>query len=447
MNGNAVWFKPQNGDMKTKIKSSEVLLDNCSLRLIGPPRQGQCTLCLDPSTGAPAPCQAWSVPGMGWSNTSKLLVSGKKVLTASCSIKCPIQGTIKPFKPTFMTINVDNNISGINVSVSDNTHSENGKNIENNESLNNIENAKGNEQIKQEILRETESGEKTNGITQNVEYNHEGKIVEHDAGENKGRDVVKYALCDYKNCKKASGCKYLKTDCGLQETDESKNARMLKDNIGKDEFDLYAKECGNIAGTLFGKETYSIAHHHIIPANQCFKQYPEIVKLANYYEYDINNALNGICLPTMNVGYDKQPLEQRLEIAFLAMQKLGKQWHKGPHGYLKLVDEIECINKEVDDLFLDSRPFKDYKTSVNEYLEQFRIKLTNECRCREANYAEQAEQFCNTMNHICGKIAKKLRMFETDPKKSHSFFVSKIAFYYAYYDKLKDYQDVLFEKE
>lgn len=418
-NGNAVWFKALNGDFKTFVNGAEVLTDNCVLGLIGPPHPGQCNLMPDPLTGAPSPCIAALIQGIGWNKPSGLTVSGRKALGSSCWISCPRQGVVRPFKPTYMSINVNDDVSNCNICMSSGTGDMVGQ--------------------QGEISSNGPDKRRESGISSDAGSDTDSQHREKEADESEENSrTAEYALCNYKACKDADNCPYLKASHVPKETDESKNAKTLKENMGRERFDMYAEECSLIAASLYGKDTYSIAHHHIVPVNQCFKQFPELVKLANYYEYDINNSLNGICLPTKNQGFDGQPQELRLKIAFLAMEKLGKQWHKGHHKYK--------LEREIADLFIGSKPIKDYKAAVDEYLRQFRDKLWQEHRCRVKNYQEEAVEFKMSMNHICRKIEDKLRKFETQPKKSHSFFVSKEALYYAYYDMLKDYQNILFSK-
>jgi len=397
-NGNAVWFQAKNGNKTVSINGAEILLDDCILNLTGAPHQGQCNLLTDPSTGVPSPCGAINIKS-SWSNSTTLTVSGKKALNSACSISCLRQGTIKPFEQTFESINVDD--SSIPISL-------------------------GNIKSIDFDSHQTNNTEKQNTLK---EYK-----------QNKEIEDILYATCNYRNCPKAKNCQYLKTSYQLKESNESKNAKILRNNMGKDFFDLYTKECRLIATTH--REIYSIVHHHIIPVNQCFKNFPELIKLANYYNYDINNTLNGIYLPTMNEGYDKQPVEKKIRIAFIAMEKLEKQWHKGGHIYQGKLNEIEKISKDIDEHLKDLKPFKDYKTSVDEYLQQFSIKIFEERTCK-AN-KEEAKNFCNTMNHISKKIALRLQQFISKPSKS--IFVSKMSFYYAYYDILKKYQSILFSE-
>lgn len=417
-NGNAVWFNAQNGDMKVKISNAETIMDDCKLSLIGGPRPGQCNIVLTPN-GTPGPCAATMVAG-SWNNESRLNVAGKGVLTAGCSINCPVGGCIKPFKPTLMniTVNDDAKMQQVNISLDND--------LGNNLSSEKITSSPDNEQQMEQSETVTENSSCEEAEQENKQESEEATDVE-------------YALCDYKNCDKARDCKYLKTLNTLKETNESKNAAELKMNMGKDAFDLYAGECGDIATSLFGNYMYSIAHHHIIPANQCFKPFPEIVKLANYYEYNINKAENGISLPTMNLGYDKQPFDLRKKISFNAMEKLGKQWHKGGHKY-------SCkISADLDSIL--PRPFLHYKDAVDKELTSFSMMLNEELKCRAEDYEQQAKEFARVMDRICERVAKKLRRFEDNPKKSYPCYISKLAFYFAFQEELDGYENELFGKD
>ena len=414
-NGNAVWFNPQSGDFKVKINGAEALLDDCRLSLIGGPRPGQCNIVPDPSTGAPGPCTAAMVSGT-WNNNVRLKVGGKGVLSSGCSISCPVGGSIKPFKPTIIAFNVDDEAKSLKASFAQ--ISEEGKCASSNDESNDETNAG---------METCPEGEET-GAEQDNKEEEQDTIQE-----------VEYALCDYKNCSRAKECKYLKAAHTLKETNESKNATELKINMGRDTFDLYAGDCSAIATSLYGSYMYSIAHHHIVPANQCFKAFAEIVKLANYYNYNINKAENGISLPTMNLGYDKHPFDERKKISFNAMEVLGRQWHKGGHKY-------SCkISAELDSIL--PRPFKHYKDAVDAELTSFQIRLNDEIKCRADNYEQQAAEFTKAMDRICERVAKKLRKFEDSPRMAYPCFISKLAFYYAYQEELNGYEEELFGKD
>lgn len=406
-NGNAVWFSASNGEVNVKVNGAGVLLDDCKLSLDGVPMQRQCNMFMDPTTGAPAPCAAICVSG-SWNNNSGMKVGGKSVLLSNCSISCPRNGTIKPFKPTTQNINVDDaaRVECVNISPAE---------------------------VMQNRKESVKEKEETTENKQKETTEREGTKDRHDAVK------YEYVLCDYRNCDKANECKYLKTECSLRETDERKNASELRMNMGRDAFDLYAGAYRDIATSLYGSYLYTVAHHHIIPVNQCFKEFPEIVKLANYYRYNINKAENGICLPTMNLGYDKQPFEQRKEIAFNAMEKLRRQWHKGGHEY------SYKISGSVSELL--PRPLKHYKSAVNDELRNLRNLLYDDMCCRANEYELQAKSFAIKMDRLCERVAKKLGYFNDNPKKAYPFYISKLAFYYAFREELKDYERELFGKE
>lgn len=412
-NGNAVWFNPQNGDRKVYINGTEALLDDCRLCLIGGVRPGQCNLFPDPSTGMPSPCIAVSLSG-SWKNHVNIKVGGKGILLSNCSIMCPRNGSIGVFKPTTLSLNVGDNAKEQTVSIVLGSNSSTG--------------SPEADTRPQDDTRD-EYGEQTEAFQENGDAAADERIPEEE----------RYALCDYSNCERAKDCEYLKTPHTLKETNEAKNAAELKNNMGRDAFDLYAGECREIANLCYGTDIYSVAHHHIIPANQCFKSFAEIVKLANYYGYDINKAENGICLPTMGEGYDKQEFALRKDIAFYAMEVLGRQWHKGGHQY-------SCkIGAGIDNIL--PKPFLHYKDAVDQELIYFREKLNKEIKCRADNYRQQADEFAKIMDHISARIAKKLRHFENNPQKSFPCYISKLAFYYAFQERLSEYEEELFKQE
>lgn len=427
--GNAVWFNAQNGDNKVKIRGADALMDDCRLNLIGGPRPGQCNLFIDPSTGAPGACAAVSLSGT-WNNNSRVQIGEQKILSGACSISCSRNGSIKPFKPTLLSINVndDARAEGVSITLESDAQSKENDNRQVMKSKTDQDNGQSYEA--------NHSYETNQNYEANEKYKANQNIVNEESEEERN---IEYALCNYKNCSMAKECEYLHTSYILKETNESKNAAELKINMGKDAFDLYAGECSIIETSLYGSYMYSIAHHHIIPVNQCFKNFPEIVKLANFYRYNINKAKNGISLPTMNTGYDKQPFELKKEIAFMAMKHLGKQWHKGGHRY-------SCkISAEIDGIL--TKPFLHYKDAVDRELTSLNIKYNNELRCRVENYEQQAEEFSAVMDYICEKVARKLRRFEDEPKKSYPCFISRIAFFYAYYEELAGYENEIFGKE
>ena len=128
------------------------------------------------------------------------------------------------------------------------------------------------------------------------------------------------------------------------------------------------------------------------------------------------------------------------EVAFYAMEKIGKQWHKGGHRY-----SCDKIREDVDKVL--QKPFINYQQAVCDELRKFINKLLETPKCRADNYEEQAIEFETAMNHICERIEKKLQKFKETPKKSYPYYVSKLAFYFAFEEGLKEYENQLFEDQ
>ena len=394
-----VRFISQNCIQNVRVMGKGILTDKCILKLSGTPQPGQCPFTPDPSkNGAPpGPCASVIIGGSGWNNSSSLKISGQSALKSDCSLNCPLGGVIKPSPPTFVSLSVGDDADTV----------------------------------------KTESSQK-NSITENENVRKELYHTEHNEVVSDISDD-KYALCNSDKCDMAESCPYLKTSCELAETDESKNASILQKNMGLD------SDCGKIESCYWNGFQCSVQYHHIIPVNQCFKEFPSLVRLANFYGYDINNKKNGICLPGMSRGYNGSSEREKLEIAFYVMDRLKMQWHKGSHSYSDPFEEMKGISQKADRIFKNEMDhFKTYKTSVNEILQKYQNTLFNRKICRAKNYELQKKKFCEDMDHICKKIELKIRDFERDPKKCTGFYVSKKALYYAHYDVLKDYIDEIF---
>ena len=53
----------------------------------------------------------------------------------------------------------------------------------------------------------------------------------------------------------------------------------------------------------------------------------------------------------------------------------------------------------------------------------------------------------NSNDEECKKIEKELRVFKDDAKKSAPFYVSTLAFYYAFYEELSEHEETLLGKD
>ena len=92
---------------------------------------------------------------------------------------------------------------------------------------------------------------------------------------------------------------------------------------------------------------YATAAHHLIPANQCLKSFQRLSQMCDCVGYDVNNAANGLPLPTCGqqslnryrtaaggtAKYGNLDLADKKNAAFVIMQGLNRQWHVGHHDW------------------------------------------------------------------------------------------------------------------
>ena len=83
----------------------------------------------------------------------------------------------------------------------------------------------------------------------------------------------------------------------------------------------------------YGTTYWSYAAHHIISGGQVFKQEPEIVRLADFLHYDINNAENCIFLISKGQGYGDETKAERPISAYDAMGSARLKCHLGGNPY------------------------------------------------------------------------------------------------------------------
>lgn len=163
--------------------------------------------------------------------------------------------------------------------------------------------------------------------------------------------------------------------------------------------------------------------HHILSTNDVFKQKSAqfVVKLANYYGYDINSAINCILLAA-NIdrsGNFKYVVEEKkIEEKYRAMSVTGRQWHGGGHRFF--VDDCDKFEG-------------DYATLVTKLLVEVMDQLSDSyCRNDKRYYEVGKQEFIQKIEKTTDFIRKKLISFENDPKKSWPYYVSAEAIQFAY---------------
>ena len=372
----------------------------------------------------PCPCYlAMKAPvPVNWISASKIKINGASALTNKSYFSCPIQNRVEP--SSFDKINVNNSINKAYDNISFDSR------------------YKKHAAAANKNLAAKSSREEVNNASLN---NSDSENLAESFEEN-----YKYALCDYKNCGKVKVCKYIKTPNSIEGYGPyDGNSTFLKENMKKNANVSYEKETNEITSILSPLgENYTVQHHHIIPSKQCYNKVSELVKLGNFYEYNINNANNGICLPSGG-GYGKpNALDENISISFRAMNKTSKQWHIGGHSMSLLINTLHQIQPFVEDVLCENATaaITGYDQSVTEKLRQFLSLNKNNYldTCRVEDYDRQKKDFCSKMDRISLWIRKKLINYNENPKNHQWYYISKMSLYYAFEDLLRDYKEKIF---
>ena len=181
----------------------------------------------------------------------------------------------------------------------------------------------------------------------------------------------------------------------------------------------------------FGKEKWSYTAHHIISGNQVLKPYTEIVRLANFYGYDINGAANGIILLTKHKNDDGEWAEKRSVSAYEAMSEGKIQWHLGGHSYKFTDTELQRLHQQIR-LYTkkEANKIATYAELLREEIEKLQAALLQVKCCRQGG--RQKAAFIRRMDRISAKIKEKLGAFSEKPHRSYPYYVSKEAYLYTF---------------
>ena len=270
------------------------------------------------------------------------------------------------------------------------------------------------------------------------------KVIEDSQQASAGAADMQVAdlLCPYHDCEKCRDCAYPHTEIKVDN-----NAKLLLNSYKawtenqpehQDATDRhYYKMWDEYEESMWGYQS-----HHVICGNQVFAKYSRVVKLALFCGYDINNALNCIRLVSSSNDYGQQPGGKRAS-AYDAMSLSKIQWHLGGHSYNFTQQEIELIRKRVklyikhdaDELYKDSGAvsrgdIKTYQDLLEVEMRKLESHLSRKIVCR--NTAMQKNAFLKRMNDISKKIKDKLGAFCEKPHHSFPYYVSKMAFLYAF---------------
>ena len=359
---------------KVKINKKSILTTASKLTIIAP---AQCKNKPNPEvSGTFLPCTIKTIKWFNFSNKNKFNL--ENLLTEDSCINCAFGGLLSVDKTSLnkITVSKENKILNIN-----------------NVSLREI---KEEDIAKQDIKKDV---------------NKEMKLEMYD-------EFKEYALCSL-SCENPEECEYINAS-----SEVNNDSDKLFKNFSNDITEKYIKKENSII---------TLAAHHIIPGNEVFKKHKGLVKLANIYDYDINNKQNCILLPCK-----VESLDESVKIGpFDVMSMLGKQWHCGHHRYN--ISKVKFIENNSQGEILN------YEEAVDRELNKIEDYLKNNNVCFSKNYEnikfkknkETPKKYTSTnfkerMNYRSEKIKNKLNKFKENSKESNPFYVSAIAYQYAF---------------
>ena len=241
--------------------------------------------------------------------------------------------------------------------------------------------------------------------------------------------AVNMAASLWQKCASCKECKY--PTASLAVNNDSlilrKNYEQM-DLADKDDFDKYYDEIKD------QDNAWTYQFHHIISGNQVLKNNQDIVKLANFYGYDINSAAN--CIPlisNLRDGKFGSKTDARKSIsAYDAMSESGIQWHVGGHAYNFDGEDIQSLRQRIK-LYTKREvkgPILNYAQLLSAELNKMKLSLKQTPKCY--NTPQLRAGFITRMNNLSKKVKAKLAAFKEAPHHSYPYYVSKEAYLFSF---------------
>ena len=246
------------------------------------------------------------------------------------------------------------------------------------------------------------------------------------------------------NCWCSGRCpEEFKGKCSFCESPDSKmlivsDAAKLRANLEKAFPNIYPQLAAALSAIQYKMEDAyridtSVAHHHLIPGNECYgkkqrngeMRYPLLIKLGNFFQYNINCAENGILLPSFsNVQLSRIMSQEKPRLFYYIMDKdianseqiakleqpkrsiIGSQLHVGQHSYER---RLNLLRAEHPELAL----YRCYEDIVLEYLDTFEEYYLEryETTCFMRDYDQEQKNYSKRMNAISDALRQKIRSF------------------------------------
>lgn len=362
---------------------------------------GICSILTAQAGGTPVPCPQSCIGS--WTNgiEQNKKINGVSLLNQDALIMCSIGGQIKAsLLPLIPPVSADIPV----VTVADTGTVNNEDKKENPKNKDNKEKSSEKEKKQENKIEEKKSTEKE----------------EKKSTGNKKQN----ALCAYENCEKAENCPYILAESII---DTKGAASKLRRNSS-------AKEKAYDESADIRMQKYEISWgnqaHHMISVNDAYCRYPELVKLGNYFGYDINCMENCYFLPSWEKGdgYGEKSTHYKKAQAYEVMDVSGLQWHVGQHNY-----RIE-LPQEIISKYPQLRTMKCYSDRINEDVKKLLRIFQRRFRsiCPEENYEKNREYFIRQMNGLSEKVEESLDVFGSYPKDSVPYYVSAESLRYAF---------------
>ena len=317
-----------------------------------PQPKGICQFKTAAANGVPQPCicqiSSWMLP------SRTCFVEGKPLLTTASKAMCSVGGTISVFKSASKVV------TGAGVS-SVNTAEKNDFSWE--ETKGTSDKNKRPEESKEPPPEEAPGGAdgipesapsqamQTAAVMTAAAVSLVESVLEDRDQEKQAAAILENMLCSG-DCAadKREACPYYQDH--LSRSDDE--VTVLNDSLQlganyeearfqRDDIDAHYTALKEEYGTTY----WSYAAHHIISGGQVFKQEPEIVRLADFLHYDINNAENCIFLISKGHGYGDETKAERPISAYDAMGRARLQWHLGGHQYTLPAEELKLIRQRI----------------------------------------------------------------------------------------------------
>lgn len=372
---------------------------------------GICSILTAQAGGTPVPCTL--VMAKGWISGIELhkRINGISLLNEDAKMPCTnptcagsiisVQKPLSPIIPAVVSASMANNVSFEN------------------KSLNKSATESTSEPYIKDNNDSVESDMNTNVPHDEVDNNDSD-------GDKKADENIseESSICSYSSCDKAESCPYMKASNTINTNGAAAKLRKNSTQKEKDYDEMSDKKM----------EKYEISWnnqaHHMISINAAYCQYPELVKLGNYFEYDINCQENCYFLPCWESGdgYGQKKSHFKKAQAYQVMNASGLQWHVGQHNYR--IDIPENIREKYPEL----KTIDCYNDKINKEVKS----LLSECNerfngiCLEEDYELHKSWFIKKMNSLSENIEEYLDLFSGNPKDSFPYFVSLEALRYAY---------------